>query len=343
VEPTTGTDFIARLDSLAGGPLPATIDLPAFDGDLREGRLSMLTVTSRLRSSVVFPDESPATLFNVTLDGDAAVATRSSEGWDISVVRDDGVHVTTFSLGTQAVAHTHGAGAAGESTRRRRSFADGFGDDVEQPGEPFLPMPLADPLAPLEIRLFLHDELRSNEARSIHAGYIAWWLRDMESNILPPDLSIDVIYLQSIPGISDQPYGASSSVMNWLRAVDSYVASRGIRRTWKNKYVLVTRHRPAEGKLGQSIPASGVATASLSGPYSVIAHELGHLFGADHAQAEWRGWRWWPCRTNMYADDTPLLANCYEYSAANVAGMRRYIGLKGYLAPYVGNSRGARR
>jgi len=36
-------------------------------------------------------------------------------------------------------------------------------------------------------------------------------LQDMEANVLPPDTAIDIVYVQSIPGISDQPYGTSSS------------------------------------------------------------------------------------------------------------------------------------
>lgn len=117
----------------------------------------------------------------------------------------------------------------------------------------------------------------------------------------------------------------------WLKGADAYTASRGIRRTWKNKYVLLTKGLPAQGKLGQAIPMAGTAMATVSGPYSVLAHELGHLFGAEHAHAEWRLSGWWPCRTNMYFNDTPLLANCYEYSRGNVANIRRYVDLKGYL------------
>jgi hypothetical protein len=334
-------DVLGRFDALARGPFPATMRIPIADGSAGQGRESSLTLVSRLRSSVTFPDQSPGTLFDTTLDGHAAVATRSSAGLDISVVTDDGVHVTTVRPDVPVVERIHKSTltlaptTGNRSHRQRRSPFYGADDDVAQADEPPVAMEQADLLAPLEIRIFLHDELRWTRARDIHADYVAWWLHNLESEVLPADLSINVIYLQTIAGISDQPYGAPSTITTWLRAVDRYVTSRGIRRTWKNKYVLLTQDRPAEGVLGQSIPASGIAIASLSGPYSVVAHEVGHLLGAAHSLAEWRA-GWWPCRTNMHFNDSPFLANCYEYSAANVANIQRYIDLKGYLPPELG-------
>lgn len=334
----TGPAVIDQFDALAAGSLPIGLNVPAFDRGSDEGRMSTLVVTSRLHSSVTFPDEGPSIVYDASLDGLPAVVTRSSKGLDISVVRQDGVHVTTMTSGIATIEHTHGL-AAGTRTpveedkrRRRRSVEYDFDDDVEEVSGPMEPMPLADPFAPLEIRVFLHAEMRVSEARSIHAGYVAWWLRDMESNILPSDMPINVTYMQPISGISDFSYGTASSLNTWHAAVDRFTRSRGIRRSWKNKYVLVTRYQPAEGKLGQARPASGVAIAGLSGPYSVVAHELGHLFGARHADAEWR-WGWWPCTTSMHFNNAGLLANCYEYSAPNVARIRQYVDLKGYLPP----------
>lgn len=332
----TGRMFIERFDAMAGSPLPGALSLPAFDGGSGKDRLSTLILRSRLRSSVTFPGEAPSILYDAVLDGFAAVVTRSSKGLDISVVMQDGIHVTTMTESDAAIEHTHVTETGLRTTsdevsrRNRRSLIHDLEGDSEAVGLPMEPMPLADPFAPLDIRIFLHDEIRTSEARSIHASYVAWWLRDMEANILPSDLSIDVSYMQSISGISDQAYGMPSSLGTWLTAVDRYVAARGIRRTWKNKYVLITRRPPSEGKLGRAIPAYGVAMASLSAPYSVVAHELGHLFGAEHVDAEWR-WDWWPCRTNMMSDDSVLFANCREYSAANIARIQQYVDLKGYL------------
>lgn len=338
---STGSDIIAGFDSLARGPLPAAIRIPALD-HTGVRHVSTLVVLSRLRGSVTFPDESAATLHDATLDGKVAVITRSGEALDISVVTEDGVDVVSVSTDAPAMGHTHHVPTMRPASidqglpRRRRSVIYGFDGDVDQEAsEPPVVMEMADSLAPIEIRLFMHDDLRSSQARAIHSDYVAWWLRDMESNILPSDVSINVVYMQAIPGISDQPYGTATSMSTWLKNANTYVASRGIKRTWKNKYVLLTNSPPALGKLGQAVPAAGVAMAAISGPYTVIAHELGHLFGAEHAVAEWRRSGWWACRTNMYFNDTPFLANCYEYSKANIVNIQRYIDLKGYLVPHL--------
>jgi hypothetical protein len=337
---STDTDIIARFDSLAHGSLPASIGMPTLD---RTGarQLSTLVVLAPLRGSVTFPDESAATLYDAVLDGKVAVVTRSDQALDISALTEDGVDVVTIDADTPTTGHTHHVPASrlaspGEgSPRRRRSSTYEFDGDVDQASEPPVTMEMADPVAPLQIRLFLHDDVRASRIRAIHSDYVAWWLRDMEANILPAHAPINVVYLQAIPGISDQPYGTSASMTSWLKAAEAYAASRGLRRTWKDKYLLLTNGLPAKGLLGQAVPAAGAAMATVSGPYSVIAHELGHLFGAEHDLAEWRLSGWWACRTNMYFNETSLLANCYEYSKANIANIQRHANFKGYLPPHL--------
>ncbi|APG02973.1 hypothetical protein BJI69_02990 [Luteibacter rhizovicinus DSM 16549] len=155
----TGPAIIDRFDALAIGPLPTALSVPAFDSGMDEARLSTLVVTSRLHSSVTFPDEGPSMVYDARFDGLPAVVTRSDKGLDISVVREDGVHVTTVTAGMAVISHTHGLAAVthanvdGDPRRRRRSLEHGsdddFEDDVEGIDTPMEPMPLADPLAPL--------------------------------------------------------------------------------------------------------------------------------------------------------------------------------------------------
>lgn len=318
--------ILANFDSLVSRVLPGEMDLSLPDEGADPVQTMRLTVVSRLRNSVTFPGELPAALYKVVLDGKEAVATRSQTGLDISVLSEDGLRVTAMSLNDVPANHTS---REAPSSRYR---ADGFDGDVEYPPEPEAVVTRPESAAPLTVRIFLHDELRSTEARQIHAGYVAWWLSDMEVNVLPEE-TIDIVYLPSVPGFSDKPYGTPRFLTTWSNAVDTYARSRSIQPSWRNKYLLLTRKNPAEGKLGQAMPERGVAIAGLAAPYNVVAHELGHLFGAEHAKAELRVEGWWPCVTNMYTPDVPMLRNCYEYSAANIENIRRYVDQRGYIPP----------
>ncbi|HXP01908.1 MAG TPA: hypothetical protein VN813_15505 [Luteibacter sp.] len=322
--------FVERFDALVDQGLPATLPMPPPAMGTQSRAQSVLRVTARLNSTATFPGEPPATLYDATLDGDAAVVTRSRTGLDVTAVTAQGAQVIAVTSGA-ATEHTllPAASDPGTASAARAMPAD-FHDDVESGAGP-MPLPsFADSTAPLAIRIFLHEELRSTQARSIHAGYVAWWLRDMETVVLPGE-KIEVTYLQPVRGISDLPIGTEGTIADWARNVVAYRNSRGLRATWRNKYMLVTQRIAVPGRLGTALPASGAAIASLSGPYSVIAHELGHTFGAEHALAETRMGKWWGCRTTMSSPHLPLLANCYEYSTANMTSIRRHVSLKGHL------------
>lgn len=204
IAPGIDTDIVGRFDSLARGSLPAAIGIPTLD-HTGTRHVAMLVVRSRLRGSVTFPGDSAATLYDAMLDGKVAVVTRSDEALDISVVTADGVDVVTVGTDAPTMGHAHHVPAVrtargGEGPpRRRRSVTYGFDGDGGQASEPPVTMEMADPLAPLEIRLFLHDDLPASRARTIHSDYVAWWLRDMASNILPPDVSINVFTYRPFP------------------------------------------------------------------------------------------------------------------------------------------------
>jgi hypothetical protein len=168
----------------------------------------------------------------------------------------------------------------------------------------------------------LHDDV-SDSSQHIHAGYIAWWLADLQRNIVHGK-KVDVLYSKRIPGVTDTRYQLADSLHDWSDVIEAYATEQHIPRTYKHKFVLLVKGLTDPGRYGRSWQKGSDGIASISGRYPEVAHQLGHLLGANHSNAEVRFSGWW-CETNMYAPSLLLRSNCYGYSSANKRLMNDYI------------------
>ncbi|KLD69538.1 hypothetical protein Y886_42855, partial [Xanthomonas hyacinthi DSM 19077] len=155
----------------------------------------------------------------------------------------------------------------------------------------------------------------------------AWWLADLQRNILPGK-KVDLLYSQRIPGVTDVKYEYVGSLHDWSDVVEHYALEQDIPRTYKHKFMLIVKGLPEPERHGRSWQKGTEGIASVSGRYPEIAHQLGHLLGATHARAEVRYGGWW-CETNMYAPSLTVRSNCYEYSAENAYQIREYVTTAG--------------
>jgi hypothetical protein len=192
-----------------------------------------------------------------------------------------------------------------------------------------LPMRAADgssqPVQPhLDINLFVHDDVQHYMSHErIHAGYVAWWLADMSKIV--PFARIEVRYLPPINGVTDIPYMHDAALGDWTHTVMAWADREGMTPSHRRKFLLITPQVPQPGASGIAWQGGSTAMASINGRYRVIAHELGHLFGADHEHGAVNYTGGWWCESNMYATPFDLRGNCYTYTPESQRRMRRYI------------------
>lgn len=310
---------VARFDTAIAADLPAHVHLrdTTIATTHSVGDNDDLLVRGAFGGDIVFADGSHGTMYDATWHGVPAVATRSGSHLDITSLSSTGLDVTGFTAGSDDIEHeslpvggvsglapaTRDA-AAGATSRTRRSA------DVD-------PRPNR-----LTFHLMLHDDVGTSSQR-IHAGYVAWWLADLQRNIVPGK-QVDIFYSQRIPGVTDMRYEYVGSLHDWSDVIANYAQEQHIPRTFKHKFLLVVNGLPEPERYGRSWQKGNEGIASISGRFPEIAHQLGHLLGARHDNAEVRFSGWW-CETNMYAPSLLLRSNCYKYSRANMRLIDDYI------------------
>jgi hypothetical protein len=300
---------VTRFDSAIAARLPARVHLDDASTMATHSQVDNddLVVLGALGGDIVFADGSRGQMYDATWHGASVVATRSGTHLDITSMSTTGIEVTEFTAGSDDIGHGSVASVAvpgGSPSRSRRSA----GNDLT-PNR-------------LTFHLMLHDDVGMSSQR-IHASYVAWWLADLQRNIAPGK-KVDLFYSQHIPGVTDVRYQYVGSLHDWSDVIGNYAQEQHVPRTYKHKFMLIVKDLPEPERHGRSWQRGSEGIASISGRYPEVAHQLGHLLGATHANAEVRYGGWW-CETNMYAPSLLLRSNCYAYSRANMRLMDEYI------------------
>lgn len=215
-------------------------------------------------------------------------------------------------------------------------------------GEGDLPLLETGDIAPLRLFLFIHDDIIKPPPASagdplfaeallgaedhapgevlgnIHEGYMAWWLEELH-RILPGE-PIRVTYLTNMPGLTNIPHGHADTLTDWAHALRGLAGHYQLpwMSSYRNKFILIVPDGVGFLTAGKAYGEGVEAVASLAGPWTIVAHEVGHLLGATHEEAETRATGWWWCQTTMHAVPAPFLGSCYEYSAANRRRIQDY-------------------
>lgn len=315
--PATSGDSVARFDLAIAAGLPARIPLDGNVVTAARAAADALVVLEAFGGDIVFADGSHGQMYDATWHGSSVVVTRSGNHLDITSLSATGIGITGFTAGSDAVEY--------ESLPAETTAEKGLPGPSSAFAVPSRTAAMtSEDLNPsrLTFHLMLHDDVGVN-SQHIHAGYVAWWLADLQRNVLPGK-KVDLLYSHRIPGVTDVKYKYIGSLHDWSDVVGHYALEQGIPRTYKHKFMLIVKGLPEPERHGRSWQKGGEGIASISGRYPEIAHQLGHLLGATHARAEVRYGGWW-CETNMYTPSLIVRSNCYGYSAENAYQMREYI------------------
>ncbi|MGA7438425.1 MAG: reprolysin-like metallopeptidase [Luteibacter sp.] len=209
------------------------------------------------------------------------------------------------------------------------------------PAAQAVPEPQA-PTRTLDIHVFVHDDVRKaletehplvqafhgvNDADAyrefVHSAYLSWWFDDV-ARILPT-FAVRLHYHPHIEGLSNFDYQSEDALVSWTDTVRRWARSEDLDPKHTTKFLLVTAHSYDGRSSGVAWQGGDAALAAITGRYRVIAHELGHLFGATHRNGETRHQGGWWCETNMHISASLLLQNCYGYSEENARRIRAYV------------------
>jgi hypothetical protein len=269
-------------------------------------------VERHLNIKLDFPGDVQGTMYGGLLHGEAAVFTRSGDHLDVTVMRNGDTEVTSFDRPTGAEVPADALRVSNDPGPRRLPRSVG-------------PSHVENPAAySLHFYFLKHDDLIDRTAQEIHARHVAWWLADMATNVLPAE-PLRATYAERAPWLTSMAYGDADSLdmlEHTLKALDSHYQFK-VTKTYKHKFVLLTAGLPMPGTTGVAFEGGNEAIASVAGRARIVAHEIGHMLGATHTEAETRGW--WGCETNMLPSTSSWRNDCLEYTTANQRAIRSYM------------------
>ncbi|TCV93995.1 reprolysin-like metallo-peptidase family M12B [Luteibacter rhizovicinus] len=336
--PTT-SQVVAEFDKAVSAGLPQVLQLPPESHLPHELRTDTqqhrgpdaqtesldLIVQSRMRSAVIFPDDTVATLYDATWNGTPVVITRIGERLDITSHDAEAIDVTGFVADRDRIDH-HGVPVSsapvdtGPNARRADAHA---GLAVNEPAAPI--MENASPYIPgIDFWIFVHDDALATGIQRIHSEYVAWWIADLQRNVIT-DRDLRVWYRTTIPTVTDFNYADRPSLITeWQNTARAYFLEREVPRHPQSKYLLLTRHLISHTVEGRAQQGGDAGLASLRGDALVIAHEFGHMLGATHEDSEVRGCGLWACHTTMDSGSfgSFFRAATFDYSPGNKANIR---------------------
>ncbi|MNI22942.1 hypothetical protein D3C73_765070 [compost metagenome] len=176
----------------------------------------------------------------------------------------------------------------------------------------------------------IHNDVPADLRKSIYADYLSHVMGELES--------ISGRKFHVVLG-TGEPYSSfvykdkdrQSMLKRWESLGYKYLQEaeqKGFDTRDLNKVILLTKYGINEETSGIAlidprINAGKFAISSLE-RYLNPGHEIGHLLGATHENAEVQYNGWW-CETYMTAQPQPIRSTCYKFSETNRQAIKNYL------------------
>lgn len=187
-----------------------------------------------------------------------------------------------------------------------------------------LQLPAASAARSLTVTVYVHDDLADMSDEQLNKDFFQHWLDEMRSF---SQRSIEVIFQRKVEHITDIAYAGMPSA----KLLEAFTRQLHEQRrhpffSFMDKQLLLTGnsydHSGLNYTAGLAYLKQNMAIASVAA-YGAPAHEIGHLLGATHEDAELK-FNGWVCETYTHPR-VPARSNCYRYSDKNRANIADYM------------------
>lgn len=201
------------------------------------------------------------------------------------------------------------------SAREKRSFKD---EDTDY---------TAPTKTPILLAVYIHGDLDEYDINKLYDDYFSWMRTELQ-DISGRNVDITFNTQAALPALANFHYqdpGSSDSLYRWKLTVDEITSKAKETKPYHphlNKFLLITRHPINRGALGVA-QSKGQCGIALIGDYMTPAHEVGHMFGATHEDADVIYNGWWYDTIMKHA--STFKGNYYRFSDKNRENIRNYL------------------
>ncbi|MNK98439.1 hypothetical protein D3C87_1188010 [compost metagenome] len=182
---------------------------------------------------------------------------------------------------------------------------------------------------PLLLLVFIHDDLEDYDKSTLYDDHFSWLIDEMES-ISGRPMAVILISPEDSKGMSNFTYknqNHGQSLAQWHDRVNEHLDTYPINNfdIKLHKVLLLTRDPINSSVLGVAYYKGYGAIASIA-HNRTPAHEVGHLFGANHEDGEvlYDGW-WHETTMRPFDEYSNLRGDANRFSDANRESIREYL------------------